>query len=376
MSVFTVFFCGTGSNSFDPLNNSYWNGELVSTLASNMNSKEFADWVVIDGPGSGNLQADALFTEPKGYGLSGTLFGKGWEENVAHAVSIIKGKTTWERTELSKQNYERLKSAGVEIPDAEKQSGWLWRTYFYGERKVTQQALQEQIIKVFRKGGIIPTQVNIVGWSRGGVSCHMLANAMLADPQLKDIPVNIFAIDPVPGLLNFQKHRVTLGANVKQYVGFYARDERSKGFACVTPQTTPGTLVNIFPFVGRHATLVGNAAADGANGAKAFIEPGLIIRHYAEQCLTRWGASLDKKLNLTTAQIDEHLRKISKDEDAYIKMRKHSYTLLTEDTKGDRSVSLADKGIGFGDVSGAQFQPVAGLSAPMAPVHTYHKPIS
>jgi hypothetical protein len=58
----------------------------------------------------------------------------------------------------------------------------------------------------------------------------MLANAMLADPLLTTIPVNIFAIDPVPGMGNFQTEKVTLGRNVKEYVAFYARDERSKGF--------------------------------------------------------------------------------------------------------------------------------------------------
>lgn len=60
----------------------------------------------------------------------------------------------------------------------------------------------------FRKDGIIPTQVNLIGqvWSRGGITCHMLANAMLKI-LLKDIPVNIFAIDPVPGPLNFQPKR-------------------------------------------------------------------------------------------------------------------------------------------------------------------------
>jgi hypothetical protein len=42
-----------------------------------------------------------------------------------------------------------------------------WRKYDYGDRKVTQQALQQQIIKTFRKGQVLPTQVNLVGWSRG-----------------------------------------------------------------------------------------------------------------------------------------------------------------------------------------------------------------
>lgn len=44
-----------------------------------------------------------------------------------------------------------------------------WIGYNYGERSVTQQKLQEQIIKTFRKGSVIPTQVNLVGWSRGGI---------------------------------------------------------------------------------------------------------------------------------------------------------------------------------------------------------------
>jgi hypothetical protein len=82
----------------------------------------------------------------------------------------------------------------------------------------------------------------------------MLANAMFNDSALKSIPVKILAIDPVPGIGNFQEHRVKLNSNVKEYVGFYARDERSKGFSCVIPQTATGTRTHIFPIPGRHAT--------------------------------------------------------------------------------------------------------------------------
>jgi hypothetical protein len=379
MSVLTVFFCGTGSNQYDIHNKSYWNGELISTLASNMTSKEFVDWIIIDGPGSGNLQADELFIEPGGYGLTGTLFGKGWEENVAHALAIIKGKTDWQRKKLTKQEYDRLKKANIPIDDLDRTGCWLWRTYDYGDRKVTPQQLQEKIIQIFRKkdekGRPIPKQVNLVGWSRGGISCHMLANAMQADPDLKHIAVNIFAIDPVPGLLNFQQHRVVLGPNVKQYIGFYARDERSRGFACVAPKTAPGTSVHIYPMAGRHATLVGNAAIDGANGQKALVEPGLILRHYAEQCLTRWGAELDKKLNLSIATVDEYLKVIAKDDLKYVSMRKESYTALTESDKDERKISWGDKGVKFSDVSGSGFIPNAALAAPMAPSSSYHKPV-
>ena len=177
MTTFTVFFCGTGSTKFDDSNANYWNGELISTLAQNTQSvsKEFAEWIVIDGPGSGNLQADEMFTESGNYlQLKGTALGSGWEENVAHAANIMKGTFTWQREKLTEENYNQLQKAGIPIEEVKVTGSWYWRTYDYGTRKVTQQQLQEQIIKTFRKDGIIPTHVNLVGWSRGGISCHML----------------------------------------------------------------------------------------------------------------------------------------------------------------------------------------------------------
>ena len=47
MSVFTAYFCGTGSHRFDAANPNFWNGELVSTLAGNDQGREFAHWVAV-----------------------------------------------------------------------------------------------------------------------------------------------------------------------------------------------------------------------------------------------------------------------------------------------------------------------------------------
>ncbi|WP_141696982.1 hypothetical protein [Xanthomonas translucens] len=44
-----------------------------------------------------------------------------------------------------------------------------------------------------------PTCVNLAGWSRGGVTCVRLAQALHANAKLRDIEVNSFAGDPVPG---------------------------------------------------------------------------------------------------------------------------------------------------------------------------------
>lgn len=371
MTTLTIFFCGTGSTKFDSKNPTYWNGELVSTLASLHGGREFAEWIVIDGPGTSNLQADELFAQSKDYGLSGTLFGKGWEENVKHALNIIKGKCDWQREQLTEAEYNRLKAAGIPIEDVKVEGSWLWRKYNYGDRSVTQQKLQEQIIKTFRKDGIIPTKVNLVGWSRGGISCHMLANAMFKEAALKNIPVSIFAIDPVPGISNFQEDKVKLNANVKEYVGFYARDERSKGFSCVIPQTATGTRTHIYPLPGRHGTLVGNASADGVSGPKTLAEPGLIVRHFAEMCLKRWGVPLNKTLNLTSADLQNHHNAMARDAAKYKAMEKYSYTYFTELDQGERYVSLGSNGVKFSAVKGTIYAPATGLNTGLADVDSY-----
>ncbi|PNG45129.1 hypothetical protein A1354_04620 [Pseudomonas asplenii] len=376
MTVLTIFFCGTGSNKFDTTHENFWDGELVSTLAANHTGREFAEWIVVDGPGSGNLQADDLFTKTKEYGLTGTLFGKGWEENVQHALNVIKGKCDWQRVQLTEAEYNRLKAAGIPIDDVKVEGSWMWRKYNYGDRSITQQKLQEGIIRTFRKDGIIPTRVNLVGWSRGGISCHMLANAMLKDSQLKSIPVNIFALDPVPGIGNFQENRVKLGANVKEYVAFYARDERSKGFSCVIPQTATGTKTSVYPMAGRHATMAGNATADGgvpanASDLKTLVEPGRVVRHYAEMCLKRWGVQLNKTLNLTQADLQNLTNGIVRDEARYKRMHNISYTYFTELDKGERYVSLGSKGVPFSAVKGTIYAPATGLTTSVLDVAAY-----
>jgi hypothetical protein len=266
--------------------------------------------------------------------------------------------------------------AGIPIEDVEIKGSWFWRKYNYGDRSVTQQKLQEQIIKTFRKDGIIPTKVNLVGWSRGGISCHMLANAMFKDSALKNIPVNIFAIDPVPGIGNFQDERVKLASNVKEYVGFYARDERSKGFSCVIPQTATGTKTSVYPMAGRHATLAGNATAGGgvptnSSDMKALVDPGRIVRHLAETCLKRWGVSLTKTLNLSDADLKTLTANVVRDEAKYKLMHKLSYTYFTELDKGERYVSLGSKGVPFSTVKGAIYSPATGLATSVLDISAY-----
>ena len=107
MKTFTVFFCGTGSNhldfdlprvdpetgAIDPSTSSYHAGELVSTLAAHHAGQEFVDWIVVDGPGSGNLREDEKWIEPGEYVHQwATATGAGWGENVQHALAVLKGE--------------------------------------------------------------------------------------------------------------------------------------------------------------------------------------------------------------------------------------------------------------------------------------------
>lgn len=364
MTTFTIYFCGTGSNRFDSSNSNYCNGELVSTLMANNLGREFSEWICIDGPGSGNLSEDELWIEGgKHYSWAGNLFGWGWEENVKHAINIMKGNVEWQRKKLSKEQYNLLKSSGIPVQDVEITGAFLWRIFDYGDRKITQQQLQKKIIEIYRKDGIVPTSVNLVGWSRGGISCHMLANAMFKDEVLKKIPVNIFSIDPVPGPLNFQSEKTHLKSNVREYVAFYAADERSKGFTCVIPETDKSTAVHLYPMSGRHATLAGNASSDGVSSGKELYEPGMIVRHFAEVCLKRWGVNQQKTLNLCDEKLAELHSQIEINENLYKKMQNNSYTIITESNNGERNVFYKNRTTNFSSVKNDEIVPNSGLTS-------------
>lgn len=173
----------------------------------------------------------------------------------------------------------------------------------------------------------------------------MLANAMAKDSALSGIPVNIFAIDPVPGTGNFQKERCSLPGNVKNYVAVYARDERSKGFAPIVPKCASATKILILPFPGRHATVAGNGAIDGAEGAQALPQSGALVRGLAEKFLAEWGTQLDKRSSFGKDVIVKMYEAMADDADKYQTLRTKVYT-TTENSNGERYIGLGEAGKG------------------------------
>lgn len=307
MSIFTIFFCGTGSNRNDSTpnaaienkdKNSAWffhDGELISTLAKNMATPEFYNWIIVDGPGSGNLQEENKWIKPGNHSnMAGQLFGNGWENNVEHALAVLKADPFF----------------------FAQQEG-----YHTQKKQFQIRTTNSQPIEV----------VNLVGWSRGGVTCHMMANAMAKDPKLRHIKVNIFAIDPVPGLFQFAEHRTKIKPNVHDYYAVYARHEASVGFTPVMPNNLDVRgKIAIYAMPGRHATVVGNASETG-DGVKNlptdFTDPGKVVRCLVEKQLTCWGVKLNNTLSLTDEAILQHYDTMLADLPKYLLMRKNVYTV-------------------------------------------------
>lgn len=184
--------------------------------------------------------------------------------------------------------------------------------------------------------------INLVGHSRGAVSAIMAAWFLYAygSQDIRRIPVNIFAIDPVPGPGRWYSIITQLAPNVRHYVGVYAWDmclPTDKPFQAVVPRpngrmTESENEVEIpaypywpwnrwkhlayesqkqdplrpaedpqpinyelFACRGRHGTVAGNATADGAYDPRNVSEevksvPELVYR-MARGYLTSWGVA-------------------------------------------------------------------------------------
>ena len=273
--IMTVFFCGTASNQFDRENNrvNYGeDGELITGLHQYIEGSEYAHYLNVDGPGSGNLQRNIAWVDQGTPNkILGLAFGLGMEVNVEYALAVIKGKATYTpkedqgriemlKNELRKADYQVYDSnTGKErsMTDEEIQSEIERLLHIKSNMKITEQMLQEKIVEIKRKGKKVGV-VNFVGWSRGGVEAFKAANMMWNDDELKHIDVNIFAVDPVTGPFRYDNEHTLLPPNVKNCTCVYATDERLGAFTPIIPEHAEGhTNLHIEVMAGAHGTLVG-----------------------------------------------------------------------------------------------------------------------
>jgi hypothetical protein len=207
--VFTVFNHGTNASRDGE-------GEIVAEFGRMAAGAEYTNYLITDGPGSKPSTAPTPgqfnpFTRNKApkkvlgktemghthknWALTGTLFGSGWDDNVIHAVAAI--------SELDP----------------------------------------------------LPGTVNMIGWSRGGVTCTKMAFKLRE--VYPNMDVNIFAVDPVAGIGNKgDEDASTIRGNVRNYLAVLSMHE-TRGF--FKPQdikrvtfTNPETNAIYLPFPGAH----------------------------------------------------------------------------------------------------------------------------
>ncbi|TFH90231.1 hypothetical protein [Vibrio ouci] len=329
MTTVTVFFSGTGATSENHVHKAYASGELVSVLAKNVVGRDNIDYIQVDGVGSGNLSEWKKQTkDDKYWQVTGQLAGRGVDSNIQHVINLLAGKKP--------SGLADFKDRASDILSAQKPFNRISSAFskWQSERDKLASDLksgldfQMQIIAAERQKNPI-TQLNLIGWSRGGVTCFELANALLKVPALANIKVNIFALDPVPGGMNAFKDYKTLGPNVKQIVCVFAQDERSLFFKARMPNLHKNTKFYTTLMPGRHATLVGaSRTSGGGKGDHLLLGPGFVTRDLAEKVLCSWGTSFKQKstLGLSKEQILELYGKMDKNKALYKKMHSKVYT--------------------------------------------------
>jgi len=391
-NTLTIFFCGTGATSQGFQNRDFHSGELVATLYQNCVGEPYIDKLIFDGPGSGNLREHEKWIESDNRTEAmGIARGWGWENNVKAAVTVAlahviheayvslgglivknlhpfwvpdeyrtkclacgKGFGTFTRKHHCRKCGQIFCSACMSSTElsmehllTDKYTLYIENSYKAlkpGKGKVCKTCFddrQSEISKlrneiaVYRKKHPLTT-INLIGWSRGGATCIMFANACAEIEAFNKIEFNLFTLDPVPGYGAMDKERITLKANVKNYASVIQMDEVTKAFAPVIPQTVDTTKCHLFPMPGRHATGVGNAALDGEKGKKnkhpnpLFLtaeEPGYVTRDLAEIFLEDWGTELINKLDLKPEQVVKLYDRMLKKDIEFKRMRESNYGL-------------------------------------------------
>jgi len=279
----TVYLCGTCAKQTDYANARFFAGENVSQTFTINQGRNNVDKIIVDGPGSGENDAAALWIPYKPYSdLSGQAIGSGVTERIDHILAVLKNEP---KRELS------------------------------GEDKL----VSDDLRNINREQPI--TRINIVGWSRGAAAGITLANRIATDAGLNHIDMNMVLLDPVPGAGVAMAFQNKLPAQVKNCYVIYAEDERSAFFNPAIPDCPPGC--NYVPTVmpGGHAHVAGDEAdhagikMEGANLQGV----GIVSRYMMQHILRHLGTRLDqdKMSKMTLKNLLEHYEQIMQNRAQY-----------------------------------------------------------
>jgi pimeloyl-ACP methyl ester carboxylesterase len=258
--VFSIYNCGTSYNRQNL-------DETVADLARRTVGAENRDWMINDGPGSYSHHV-----------------GKS-------ATALVRGLAAQAKTPGTRDPISGLKEGSAFAVIRGVVSGYGW------EHNV------DHTMAVLNATLDLPRTINLVGWSRGAITCFMIAHALNENPRTKPIAVNICALDPVPGPGNFHDpEKVTLPANVKKYVAIVEQDERRKIFkpVLIDEDDSPGMKTRFYYMPGGHGTGV----------FRSKNEVGLIATFLVHRFLQKHGTRLNNPIGLTRRDLCELYAKV------------------------------------------------------------------
>lgn len=245
--VFTVYNCGTGFNRERTEELIGYLGSITAGMQAKPNSVTPQDkWMICDGPGSAPSGSNPDARTP-GSGflkkLRGNLTGHGWEQNVADAMNIIK--------------------------------------FIHGASPIT--------------------TINMAGWSRGAVTCHMLAHALSSDSSTRNIIVNIFAADPVAGPGNRADPRKnTLPPNVASYFAIVAENENRS----IMKPVNVGQMMSDGHEMGQHIKII-TVPGEHNTGVLKGTPLGKLVWFLAHKFLSKRGTQLSGGIQLNHVEVCE-----------------------------------------------------------------------
>ena len=181
MPVFTVFNHGTASHR------SRTDGEIIAEFGRAAQGKEYVDFLITDGPGATAKEGAAPNEKAP---MAGTF------------DPYTKNKVEKSSAELQKAGFKVGFGVKHGLPGANP-SYMSMNKPLKPTGLITGKGWDDNVIHAMAaisELNPLPTRINMIGWSRGAVTCTKMAYK-LAElyPQIE---VNIFAIDPVAGMGN------------------------------------------------------------------------------------------------------------------------------------------------------------------------------
>jgi hypothetical protein len=242
MSVFTIYCHGSGNHRDKP------DKEIISFMGRRAMGQEYQDYLILDGVGG-------LPLSPTSTPMAGTF---DWADK-------NRGEKGSKPKELGGSDHSHHFYSRW-MPESVKQ------TMAFSTGHGVEDNARHAIVTIANLRNP-PQTVNIIGFSRGAVTCLVIANMLYyggegneetGDTLFSNIKVNIFAIEPVAGKdVGLERdNRSRIPPSVENYVALLAIGENRNYFA---PQdlsriTVVSNHSNVLflPFPGKHSTLAQN----------------------------------------------------------------------------------------------------------------------